>query len=238
MNNHKIIIAIDGHSSSGKSSFARAIAMRMGYVYVDTGAMYRAVTLFALRCGMINDGKVNISMINAALPMMNITFTHNSALGKSETYLCGENVEREIRLMEVSANVSRISAIAEVRQALVQQQQMMGVDKGIVMDGRDIGTVVFPDAEVKIFLTATVAVRARRRYDELVGRGEDADYAAIEHNIRQRDYIDEHRAVAPLRPAADAIFLDNSNMSPQEQMEWVMDKINAVLAAQDKKSMT
>jgi cytidylate kinase len=222
----KITIAIDGHSSSGKSSFAGAVAAQLGYIYADTGAMYRAVTLFALRSGFIdNDGNVDKTALIAALPHIQIELKHNADTGKSETWLGGENVEREIRLMQVSANVSSISTIAEVRQYLVRQQQAMGAGKGIVMDGRDIGTVVFPNADLKIFLTASPEVRARRRYDELCAKGESPDYAAIEQNIRERDYADEHRAASPLRRAPDALLLDNSNMTPCEQMEWIMDKV-------------
>ncbi|GHT12451.1 cytidylate kinase [Bacteroidia bacterium] len=224
-----IIIAIDGHSSSGKSSFAKAIAARLGYTYIDTGAMYRAVTLHALRQGWIDaQGNISKEILLQALPNINIHLQYNAAAQKSEVWLNGENVEGEIRGLQVSSNVSRISEIAEVRQHLATQQQKMGEHKAIVMDGRDIGTVVFPEAELKIFLTASAAVRARRRYDELVVRGDEVDYAAIERNICERDYIDEHRAVAPLRVAGDAHLLDNSQMTPQQQMEWVMALVEKV----------
>jgi cytidylate kinase len=222
-----IIIAIDGHSSSGKSSFAKAIAARLGYTYIDTGAMYRAVTLYALRSDIIGaDGVIDRARLIAALPEIDIRLQHNADKQKSDVFLCGENVEHEIRLLQVSSNVSRVSEIGEVRDFLVRQQQQMGARRALVMDGRDIGTVVFPDAELKIFLTASPEVRARRRYDEMRARGDEADYAAIERNIRERDYVDEHRQIAPLKIAPDAIVLDNSRMTQAEQMEWVMGKIN------------
>ena len=225
----KIIIAIDGHSSSGKSSFARAVAERLGYAYVDTGAMYRAVALFALREQCIDDkGFLDKKKLTASLPRINIEFRRNAETGKNETWLNGTNVEREIRQMQVSANVSAISAISEVRRKLATQQQAMGAGKALVMDGRDIGTAVFPNAELKIFLTASPAVRALRRYNELLAKGETPNYQAIEQNIRERDYMDEHRSLSPLRPAPDACILDNSHMTPAEQMEWVMDKIKAL----------
>ena len=225
----KIIIAIDGHSSSGKSSFARAVAERLGYAYVDTGAMYRAVALFALREQCIDDkGFLDKEKLTASLPRINIEFRRNAETGKNETWLNGTNVEREIRQMQVSANVSAISAISEVRRKLATQQQAMGAGKALVMDGRDIGTAVFPNAELKIFLTASPAVRALRRYNELLAKGETPNYQAIEQNIRERDYMDEHRSLSPLRPAPDACILDNSHMTPAEQMEWVMDKINTL----------
>ncbi|GHT67900.1 cytidylate kinase [Bacteroidia bacterium] len=223
---NNIIIAIDGHSSSGKSSFAKTLAAQLRLTYVDTGAMYRAVTLYALRSQIIdNRGVINKEKMIAALPQIQIRLQYNAAMQKSEVWLNGENVEGEIRLLQVSSNVSRISEISEVRSYLVQQQQAMGADGALVIDGRDIGTVVFPNADLKIFLTASPAIRAKRRYDELCAKGEVTDYAAIEKNICERDYIDEHRDVAPLRRAPDALVLDNSNMTPAQQMEWAMERI-------------
>lgn len=221
----KIVIAIDGHSSSGKSSFARAIAARLGYAFIDTGAMYRAVTLYALRHGAIADGEVDARKLVAMLGDMDIRFRADAVRGTSELYLNGEPVGDSIRSIGVSDLVSKVSSIPEVRTKLVAMQQEMGREKGIVMDGRDIGTVVFPDAGLKIFLTADPAVRARRRYDELRAAGKEVSFAEIEHNIRERDRLDETRAESPLRRADDALVLDNSAMTQQEQMEWVMDKI-------------
>lgn len=213
----KITIAIDGHSSCGKSTMAKELAKRIGYIYVDTGAMYRAVTLFALRNGMLDDSEA----LERALGDIKITFRLN-ADGRPETYLNGENVEKEIRSLEVSSHVSPIATLPFVRTFLVAQQQAMGKEKGIVMDGRDIGTVVFPDAELKIFLTASAEVRAQRRYDELKAKGQEASYEDILKNVVERDYIDSHREVSPLRKADDAIELDNSNMTIAEQNEWLM----------------
>ncbi len=197
----KITIAIDGHSSCGKSTMAKDLARRIGYIYVDTGAMYRAVT----RMGDIN-----------------ISFKFNKEAGRPDTYLNGELVEKEIRSMEVSSHVSPIATLAFVRTEMVRQQQQMGKDGGVVMDGRDIGTVVFPNAELKIFVTASAEVRAQRRYDELKAKGMEADYDDILKNVQERDYIDSHREVAPLKPADDALMLDNSNMTIAEQNEWLM----------------
>jgi len=219
----KITIAIDGYSSCGKSTMAKALARRIGYVYVDTGAMYRAVTLFALRHGLFNeDGSVRANRLEALMPQVNIRFILNGTTGLPETYLNGELVEKEIRGMEVSSHVSAVAAIPFVRKAMVAQQQAMGRDKGVVMDGRDIGTTVFPDAELKIFVTASPEVRAQRRYDELSAKGMAADYDAILKNVQERDYIDTHREVSPLRKADDAIELDNSHMTIAEQDAWLM----------------
>ena len=221
----KITIAIDGFSSCGKSTMAKMLAKEVGYIYVDTGAMYRAVTLFAMRNGMIApNGDVNRDALKAKMDALHVEFKLNSQTGKAETYLNGENVEHEIRGMEVSAHVSAIAAIDFVRTALVAQQQRMGHDKGIVMDGRDIGTVVFPDAELKVFVTASAEVRAQRRFDELVGKGMKANYDEILHNVQERDYIDSHREVSPLRKAEDAIELDNGQLTIAEQLQWLMDK--------------
>lgn len=204
---------------------AKALAKKIGYVYVDTGAMYRSVTLFALRNGLFNaDSSVKADDLKEMLPQVNVSFKLNTATGLPETYLNGEMVERDIRGMEVSSHVSPIAAIPFVREALVAQQKAMGKEKGVVMDGRDIGTVVFPDAELKIFVTASPEVRAKRRYDELQAKGQPADYDDILKNVQQRDYIDTHREVSPLRQAEDAIVLDNSHMTIEEQDAWLIDK--------------
>lgn len=204
---------------------AKALAKKIGYVYVDTGAMYRSVTLFALRNGLFNaDGSVKADDLKEMLPQVNVSFKLNATTGLPETYLNGEMVERDIRGMEVSSHVSPIAAIPFVREALVAQQKAMGNEKGVVMDGRDIGTVVFPDAELKIFVTASPEVRAKRRYDELQAKGQPADYDDILKNVQQRDYIDTHREVSPLRQAEDAIVLDNSHMTIEEQDAWLIDK--------------
>lgn len=221
----KITIAIDGFSSCGKSTMAKMLAKEVGYIYVDTGAMYRAVTLFAMRNGMIApNGDVNRDALKAKMDALHVEFKLNPQTGKAETYLNGENVEHEIRGMEVSAHVSAIAAIDFVRTALVAQQQHMGHNKGIVMDGRDIGTVVFPDAELKVFVTASAEIRAQRRFDELVCKGMKANYDEILHNVQERDYIDSHREVSPLRKAEDAIELDNGQLTIAEQLQWLMDK--------------
>ena len=221
----KITIAIDGFSSCGKSTMAKMLAKEVGYIYVDTGAMYRAVTLFAMRNGMIApNGDVDRDALKAKMDALHVEFKLNPQTGKAETYLNGENVEHEIRGMEVSAHVSAIAAIDFVRTALVAQQQRMGHDKGIVMDGRDIGTVVFPDAELKVFVTASAEVRAQRRFDELVGKGMKANYDEILHNVQERDYIDSHREVSPLRKAEDAIELDNGQLTIAEQLQWLINK--------------
>ena len=221
----KIVIAIDGHSSCGKSTMAKALARRIGYVYVDTGAMYRAVTLFALSHGMIDaDGRVDEQTLEASMDQVKVSFTLNAEPRIPETCLNGENVEHDIRGMEVSAHVSAIAALPFVRRVMEVQQKAMGRDKGIVMDGRDVGTVLFPDAELKIFVTATAEVRARRRYNELKAKGMDADYDEILKNVQQRDYIDSHREVSPLRKADDALELDNSNITLQQQDEWLMQR--------------
>lgn len=217
MENKKIIIAIDGYSSCGKSTFAKALAARLGYIFIDTGAMYRAVTLYAMREGIADRPQAVVD----ALPKIEIAFRFNPESGRSEVYLNGENVEREIRRIDVSNRVSTISSIPEVRAKLVALQQAMGEARGVVMDGRDIGTVVFPNAELKIFMTADPRVRAERRYKELLAKGEEVSLADIEKNVRERDRQDETRAVSPLRRAEDAVVLDNSHMTVEEQMEWV-----------------
>lgn len=224
----KIVIAIDGFSSCGKSTMAKDLAHEVGYIYVDTGAMYRSVTLYALRNQLFDaDGNIMANALEAAMPHINIAFKLNEQTGRPDTYLNGQCVENEIRTLEVSSKVSIVAALPFVRKKLVEEQQKMGVEKGIVMDGRDIGTVVFPHAELKIFVTASAEVRAQRRFDELEAKGMPADYADILKNVQERDYIDSHRAVSPLTKAADAIELDNSHMTIAEQKQWLMDKFAA-----------
>ncbi|MFR2734005.1 (d)CMP kinase [Hoylesella buccalis] len=226
----KIVIAIDGYSSCGKSTMAKNLARQLGYVYVDTGAMYRAVTLYALRHQLFNaDGDVDAASLQRDMPDIRISFRFNAQTGKPDTYLNDELVEQEIRTMKVSEKVSKIAALPFVRTALVTQQQRMGKDKGIVMDGRDIGTVVFPHAELKIFVTASAEVRAQRRYDELQQKGMPARYDDILKNVQERDYIDSHREVSPLRKADDAIELDNSNLTIDEQQQWLLQQVDKVL---------
>lgn len=221
----KIIIAIDGFSSCGKSTMAKDLAREIGYVYVDTGAMYRAVTLYALRNNLFNsDNTVKVDELEQQMKNITISFKLNTETGRPDTYLNGELVEKEIRSLEVSSHVSPIAAVPFVRTAMVAQQQRMGESKGIVMDGRDIGTTVFPQAELKIFVTASAEVRAQRRYDELQAKGMPADYADILKNVEERDYIDSHREVSPLCKADDAIELDNSHMTIPEQKAWLMEK--------------
>lgn len=226
----KIVIAIDGYSSCGKSTMAKNLARQLGYVYVDTGAMYRAVTLYALRHQLFEaDGEVDATSLQQDMPDIRISFQFNAQTGKPDTYLNDELVEQEIRTMKVSEKVSKIAALPFVRTALVAQQQRMGKDKGIVMDGRDIGTVVFPHAELKIFVTASAEVRAQRRYDELQQKGMPARYDDILKNVQERDYIDSHREVSPLRKAEDAIELDNSNLTIDEQQQWLLHQVDKVL---------
>lgn len=218
----KITIAIDGFSSCGKSTMAKDLAKEIGYIYVDTGAMYRSVTLYALRHNLFNaDGTIREEELQAQMKDINISFQLNKETGRPDTYLNGENVENEIRTMEVSSHVSPIATLAFVRKTLVEQQQRMGAEKGIVMDGRDIGTVVFPNAELKIFVTASAEVRAQRRYDELKAKGMEADFADILKNVQERDYIDSHRETSPLRKADDALELDNSQLTIAEQKQWL-----------------
>ena len=221
---HRIIIAIDGFSSCGKSTFAKAIAARLGYIFIDTGAMYRAVTLHALEHGAIRSGIVDEEAVVKLLGETAITFRFNPERGASDIYVNGDLAEGKIRTIEVSNCVSRVSAIPEVRRKLVAMQQEMGRRRGVVMDGRDIGTVVFPDAELKLFMTADPAVRADRRYKELTGKGMTVTMEEVERNIRERDKADMSRAVSPLRQADDAIVLDNSHMTVDEQMAWFMNE--------------
>ena len=218
----KIIIAMDGHSSCGKSTMAKTLAKKIGYTYIDTGAMYRAVTLYAMRRGFIGKDGIDEEALRKELPQIKISFGHEN--GQQYTILNGENVERQIRGMEVSGNVSPISAIGFVREALVQLQREMGRQGAIIMDGRDIGTTVFPNAQLKIFVTASDEIRARRRFDELTLKGENPVYEDVLKNVRERDYIDSHRAVSPLRKADDAIVLDNSNLTFQQQDDWLMEQ--------------
>lgn len=215
----KITIAIDGYSSTGKSTLAKQLAKSLGYVYVDTGAMYRAITLFAMNNGFIGAESENIDGLVQELSKIQLKFIFNEDLGFAEMYLNGKNVEREIRKMGVSQNVSRIAEIEQVRIKLVALQQKMGTEKGIVMDGRDIGSVVFPDAELKIFMTASPEKRAYRRYKELLDRGETVTYKDVLENVEKRDYIDSHREFSPLVKAKDAIEFDNSDMGLKEQFE-------------------
>lgn len=222
----KITIAIDGHSSCGKSTMAKDLAREVGYVYVDTGAMYRSVTLFALRNGLFTADGINEDELRRRMPEIHISFKFNAETGRPDTYLNGELVEQDIRTMEVSNHVSPIAALGFVREAMVAQQQQMGKDKGVVMDGRDIGTTVFPNAELKIYVTASAEVRAQRRYDELKAKGMEADFDEILKNVQERDYIDSHREVSPLRKADDAIELDNSHMTIAEQKQWLLDRFN------------
>ncbi len=215
----KITIAIDGFSSTGKSTLAKQLAKALGYIYVDTGAMYRAITLFAMQNGFISASSENIEGLVEQLTNINLKFVFNESLGFSEMYLNDENVEKEIRTLEVSRNVSRIAEIEQVRIKLVDLQQKMGVEKGIVMDGRDIGTVVFPDAELKIFMTASPEKRAYRRYKELLDRGDKVTYEDVLENVEKRDYIDSHREFSPLKRATNAVGFDNSDMGLKEQFE-------------------
>lgn len=234
----KIIIAIDGHSSCGKSTMAKQLAKDIGYVYVDTGAMYRAVTLYAMRNGMYPDAGIQEEELKAAVEAgkIQISFKFNAETGRPDTYLNGEKVEDEIRQMEVSNRVSPVAALPFVRALLTQQQQEMGKEKGIVMDGRDIGTAVFPQAEMKVFVTASARVRAQRRFDELMGKAKTQEelaalnYEEVLKNVDERDYIDSHREVAPLRQAEDALVLDNSDMTREEQSAWLLAKYQEIVA--------
>jgi cytidylate kinase len=230
-NTQKIVIAIDGFSSCGKSTFAKAIAARLGYIFIDTGAMYRAVTLYALEQGAIVEGKVDEAAVVALLPEVNISFKFNAERGASDVYVNGELAEGKIRTIEVSNCVSSVSSIREVREKLVAMQQQMGRERGVVMDGRDIGTVVFPDAELKIFMTAEPKVRAERRYAELTAKGDKVTMEEILENVISRDKADMERAISPLRQAEDAVVLDNSYMSVEEQMAWFMERYEQIVKA-------
>jgi cytidylate kinase len=219
-----LVIAFDGHSSCGKSTVAKAVAKKLGYTYVDSGAMYRMVTLLAMQNGLIKGKEIDEDKLKQVLEKVSITFKYNNE-GKQESYLNNTNVESEIRTIEVSDKVSYISELAFVREKLVELQQKMGEEKRIVMDGRDIGTVVFPNAELKIFMTASSKVRAQRRYNELVGKGHDVTFDEVIENIEKRDYIDQNREHSPLKKAEDAIVLDNSNLTREEQLNWVLELI-------------
>ena len=229
----KIIVAIDGHSSCGKSTMAKALAQKVGYIYVDTGAMYRAVTLFALRNNMFDaEGQPKAEELEKAMADVNVSFVLDEETKLPLVCLNGEVVESEIRSLTVSSRVSPIAALPFVRAALTQAQQRMGLEKGIVMDGRDIGTVVFPDAELKVFVTASAEVRAQRRYLELTAKGDEVCFDDILRNVQERDYIDSHREVAPLRQAEDALLLDNSELTREEQMQWLLDTFKRVVECQ------
>lgn len=229
-NKKKIVIAIDGHSSCGKSTFAKAIAARLGYIFIDTGAMYRSVTLYALENGGIVDGIVDEDAIIKLLDQIEITFRFNPARGASDIYVNGDLVEGKIRTIEVSNFVSPVSGIGAVRAKLVAMQQQMGKHRGVVMDGRDIGTVVFPDAELKIFMTADPKVRAERRYAELTAKGDNVSFEEILENVISRDKADTNRTISPLRKADDAVVLDNSTMTVAQQMEWFDAELERVLS--------
>ena len=218
----KITIAIDGYSSCGKSTMAKDLAREIGYVYVDSGAMYRAVALYALEHGIIQDGKIDETRLKAEMKNIEISFQFNPERGRPDTYLNGQRVEDRIRTLEVSNHVSPIAALGFVREEMVRQQQRMGEQGGIIMDGRDIGTTVFPHAELKIFVTASAEIRAQRRYDELTATGEKCNMEEILRNVEERDYIDTHREISPLRQAEDAIVLDNSHLTIPEQKAWLI----------------
>ena len=217
----KITIAVDGFSSCGKSTMAKDLAREIGYIYIDSGAMYRAVTLYCLENGFFTNDGIDTAQLEAAMPNIRISFQLNPETQRPMTFLNGVNVEDRIRTMEVSTRVSPVAALPFVREALVKLQQEMGKEKGIVMDGRDIGTAVFPDAELKIFVTASAEIRAQRRYDELKAKGQEASFEEILANVKERDYIDQNREVSPLRKADDAILLDNSNLTIEEQKQWL-----------------
>ncbi len=218
----KITIAVDGFSSCGKSTMAKDLAKEIGYVYVDSGAMYRTVALYALEQGIIKEGKIDEDRLKQEMGNINISFHFNPQRGRPDTYLNGQCVEDRIRTLEVSNHVSPIAALGFVREEMVRQQQRMGEEGGIIMDGRDIGTTVFPNAELKIFVTASAEIRAQRRYDELTAKGESCNMADILRNVEERDYIDTHREISPLCQAADALVLDNSHMTIEEQKQWLI----------------
>lgn len=226
---NKITIAIDGYSSCGKSTMAKDLAREIGYIYIDSGAMYRAVTLYCIQQKLFDaDNQINVHQLQNDIDKIKISFQLDPQTQRPQTYLNGENVEKEIRTMEVSSRVSPVAALGFVREALVRQQQEMGKAKGIVMDGRDIGTTVFPDAELKIFVTASAEVRAQRRYDELTAKGENASFEEILANVKERDHIDETREVSPLRKADDALLLDNSHLTIEEQKQWLLKQYQKV----------
>lgn len=232
----KITIAIDGYSSCGKSTMAKDLAREIGYVYVDSGAMYRAVTLYALEHGIIMGNTIDEERLRDEMQHIVISFQFNPERGRPDTYLNGICVEDRIRTLGVSNHVSPIAALGFVREEMVRQQQRMGQEKGIIMDGRDIGTTVFPDAELKIFVTASAEVRAQRRYDELTAKGEICDMAEILRNVEERDYIDTHRDISPLRQADDAIVLDNSHLTIPEQKAWLLREFERATASENSSS--
>lgn len=225
----KITIAVDGFSSCGKSTMAKDLAREVGYIYIDSGAMYRAVTLYSIENGIFNDDVIDTERLKKEIGNIHISFRLNPQTGRPDTYLNGVNVENKIRTMEVSSKVSPISTLDFVREKMVEQQQAMGQEKGIIMDGRDIGTTVFPDAELKIFVTATPEIRAQRRFDELKAKGQEAGFDEILENVKQRDYIDQNREVSPLRKAEDALMLDNSELTVEEQKKWLLEQFNKVV---------
>ncbi|MFC4721864.1 (d)CMP kinase [Geojedonia litorea] len=233
---NKITIAIDGYSSTGKSTVAKQLAKALGYVYVDTGAMYRAVTLFSMQNNLISEHHFNKNELISLLDKVEVSFQFNEALGYAEVYLNGANVENTVRSLEVSQFVSQIAAVSEVRQQLVKQQQQLGKNKGVVMDGRDIGTVVFPDAELKVFMTASPDTRAERRYKELLNKGEDINYDDVLENVKSRDYLDSTREDSPLIKAHDAIEIDNSNLSLEQQFQTVFKLAKAAIDMKNKKA--
>ncbi|RCW39332.1 (d)CMP kinase [Marinilabilia salmonicolor] len=222
---HSLIIAIDGHSSCGKSTVAKDLARLLKIAYIDTGAMYRAVTLYALRKNLIVNGKIDEDGLKSSLDDIDIRFRTNLNKGTNDTWLNGENVEAEIRNLEVSNNVSPISALGFVRKRLVELQQLMGEKGGVVLDGRDIGTVVFPNADLKIFMTAAPEIRAQRRFDEMKAKGQNPSFEEVLKNVEERDLMDSTRKESPLRQAEDAVVLDNSQLSPQEQLDWILDQL-------------
>lgn len=224
----KIVIAIDGFSSCGKSTMAKALARNIDYLYFDSGAMYRAVAYYCMQNGIITNGEIDTEKLRTAMSNIKITFAADEETKNSVTYLNGVNVESEIRTLEVSQHVSHVAALDFVRTALIEQQRQMGKAKGIVMDGRDIGTTVFPDAELKIFVTASAEVRARRRYDELVARGSNPNYEEILANVIERDHLDQTREISPLRKADDALLLDNSNMTIEGQLQWLCEQYKKI----------
>ncbi|MCE5205235.1 MAG: (d)CMP kinase [Porphyromonadaceae bacterium] len=229
MQSKRIIIAIDGYSSCGKSTIARGLAKHLGYIYIDSGAMYRAVALYAIRQGWLTEKEIDEEALHRHISDIHITFNPN-AHGVQETYLNGENVEREIRSLQVANGASRVSTLAFVRREMVHQQQEMGKNKGVVMDGRDIGTVVFPEAEMKLFLTTSPEIRARRRFEEMITKGEQAEYEAVLANVKERDLRDTTRTESPLRKADDAFELDNTHIGVEEQLQWALNMFHKITA--------
>lgn len=229
----KINIAIDGHSSSGKSTMAKELAKEIGYIYIDSGAMYRAVTLYCLQNNLFDGDHIREDELHAAMDSIDISFHLNPETGRPDTWLNGVNVENDIRSMKVSDHVSPVAALGFVRHALVAKQQAMGQQKGVVMDGRDVGTVIFPDAEMKVFITASPEIRARRRVDELQEKGMPASYEEVLANVLKRDHIDSTRPIGPLRQAPDALLLDNSDMTREEQRVWLLNQYKKVVAGND-----